>query len=198
MGLDHDPGPMNPLLGILFVLVLVGANSFFVALEFALVAADRSKLELEAEAGSYAARVALRVAKRLSFHLSGAQFGITISSLVLGYLTEILVGERGSAVTTLIALGAATVFQMVLGELIPKNVAVALPEQTAKKLAPAAQVVHGALSPFIISVQRSGQRRGAGVWESNQPKSWTRCRRSKIWITSFVPPVPPGPWPPTL
>ncbi|MEM9656546.1 MAG: hemolysin family protein, partial [Actinomycetota bacterium] len=134
---------------------------FFVAVEFALVAADRSKLEAEAAAGSLPAKAAVSARRRLSFHLSGAQLGITVTSLVIGFLSESTVAEllapvlepfpflAGPTMSIVIALAVATVFQMLLGELIPKTIAVALPEQTSRLLAPIALVVHGALSPII-------------------------------------------------
>ena len=75
---------MNVVVGIILVLLLVAANGFFVAVEFSLVAADRTKLEARAAEGHWAAKVASSTFRRLSFHLSGAQLGITITSLVLG------------------------------------------------------------------------------------------------------------------
>jgi CBS domain containing-hemolysin-like protein len=152
---------MNVVLGFALVLLLVAANGFHVAVEFALIAADRTKLAAQAEAGSTTAKITLGVLKRMSFHLSGAQLGITVTSLILGFLAEPLVGQvvdpvvvalGGSAKSTpsvIIALAIATVFQMVAGELIPKNVALAKPEATARALAPPARLIHGAFAPLI-------------------------------------------------
>ena len=138
---------MNIYLGLLVSALLIAANAFFVAVEFALVASDRNKLEALAAEGRRPAKAAVGALKKVSFHLSGAQLGITVSSLALGFLTDILVD--GNGVLTLVALGTATVFQMVVGELIPKNLAVSKPESAAMLLAPAATVVHGALGPLI-------------------------------------------------
>ncbi|MEZ5379842.1 MAG: hemolysin family protein [Acidimicrobiales bacterium] len=161
---------MNVALGLILILLLVAANGFFVAIEFALIAADRSKLETQAEEGSATARITLGVLRRISFNLSGAQLGITVTSLVLGFLAEPLVGQlidpavkalggaSGSAVSALLALAIATVFQMVAGELIPKNLALAKPEATSKALSPAARIVHGAFSPIITAFN------GAANW----------------------------------
>ena len=161
---------MNVALGLFFVLLLVGANGFFVAVEFALIASDRTKLESQAEAGSRTARITLGVLERMSFHLSGAQLGITVTSLVLGFLAEPLVGElidplielvggpSGGSLSVIVALAIATVFQMVAGELIPKNLALAKPESMAKALSPAARLVHGAFSPIITTFN------GAANW----------------------------------
>ena len=160
---------MNVSLGILLVLFLIAANGFFVAVEFALIASDRSKLEARAAEGKWSAKAALSTFERLSFHLSGAQLGITITSLVLGFLIEPLVGElldpvvapfigTGSGWTIALSIAIATVMQTVLGELIPKNLAIARPEAVAQTLAPAAQVVHGILKPFIVTFN------GAANW----------------------------------
>ncbi len=152
---------MSLIIGLLIVLLLVVANGFFVAVEFALVAADRSKLEASAAEGHFSARAALSARRRLSFHLSGAQLGITVTSLVIGFLSEPIAGRllepllepvplmSGPTGSVVVALALATVFQMVVGELIPKTIAVAKPEPTARVLAPLAIVVHGALSPII-------------------------------------------------
>ncbi len=112
------------------------------AAEFALVAVDRDRIEVLAAQGNRRARLALRGLERLSFNLSGAQLGITASSLVLGFVAEPAVAvlldpligalpfvpEQASlGVSIALALGLATVVQMVLGELVPKNWAIARP-----------------------------------------------------------------------
>jgi CBS domain containing-hemolysin-like protein len=134
--------------GLLVAAALVAANAFFVAAEFAFVAVDRTRLELDAEAGSRRARTALGLLRRLSFHLSGAQLGITITSLALGLLAQpvlaemvepLLSGVLGEATalaaSVVIALLVTTVVQMVVGELVPKSVAVARPLPTTLGLA---------------------------------------------------------------
>ena len=151
---------MSILVGLLIVLVLIIASAFFVAVEFSLIAADRSRLEREAEAGHWTARSAVRAMRRLSFHLSGAQLGISLVSLLLGFLAEPVIGElidfvvpldlSGSTGLIVAALLLGTVFQMVAGELIPKNIAITRPEVTAKALSPVAAVVHGGLAPIIL------------------------------------------------
>ncbi len=136
---------MNIYLGLLLSVLLVGANAFFVAVEFALVASDRNKLESLAAEGKRPAKAAVAALRRMSFHLSGAQLGITISSLVLGFVTKSMVSGSG----TFFALAVATAFQMVFGELIPKNLAVAKPEASAMLLSRPAIIVHGILGPLI-------------------------------------------------
>ena len=139
---------MSIALGIVAVVALILANAFFVAAEFALVAVDRTALELDAEEGSRRARMALDLLHRLSFNLSGAQLGITITSLALGLLAEPVVaelleplvgtvlGDRSAlAVSIVLALLLTTTAQKVAGELVPKSVAVARPMETTRRVA---------------------------------------------------------------
>nr|WP_223189590.1 hemolysin family protein [Streptomyces sp. TRM68416] len=134
---------------MLAVLVLTAGTGYFVAQEFAYVSADRLALAREAEAGDRKAARALKVLERLSFMLSGAQLGITVTGLVVGFIAEPSVsallepalsglGIPDAAVSTIsvvLAFVGATVVQMVLGELAPKNLAIAVPERLAKTLA---------------------------------------------------------------
>ncbi|MEI7031339.1 hemolysin family protein [Streptomyces pratensis] len=136
-------------LGVLAVFALTAGTGYFVAQEFAYVSADRLALAREADAGDRKAARALKVLERLSFMLSGAQLGITVTGLVVGFLAEPSVsallrpvlpglGIPDAAVTGLsvvLAFVLATVVQMVLGELAPKNLAIAVPERLAKSLA---------------------------------------------------------------
>lgn len=137
------------LLGILIILAIIAANGYFVAQEFAYMAVDRTRLAASAASGDDSAKRALEVTKRTSFMLSGAQLGITVTGLMVGYVAEPLVGvsmgillqgtgmsvETGIAVGTVSALVVATVVQMVAGELYPKNLAIANPEPLSRKLA---------------------------------------------------------------
>ncbi|QFZ73077.1 DUF21 domain-containing protein [Streptomyces fagopyri] len=140
---------MSAVPGLLAVLVLTAGTGYFVAQEFAYVAADRLALAREAAAGDERATRALKVLERLSFMLSGAQLGITVTGLVVGFLAEPSVSAlltpllRGSGlpdaavtgISVVLAFVLATVLQMVLGELAPKNLALAVPERLAKSLA---------------------------------------------------------------
>lgn len=147
--------------GILAIVVLLVGNGFFVAVEFALVAADRSKLQGLADEGKWSARAAMSARRRLSFHLSGAQLGITVTSLILGFLIEDLVEPqiapllepvpflRGPTMSILIALALVSSVQMIVGELIPKSLAISKPESFAMALSPAALVIHRIFGPLI-------------------------------------------------
>lgn len=132
------------------------------AAEFALVAVDRTRVERRAAEGGRRARVALGVIRRLSFHLSGAQLGVTLCSLVLGYVAEptiaralrapveALVGARVAAdVSVVLALVLATVGSMVVGELIPKNVVLARPVRAALALAAPLRAFSVMFGPLI-------------------------------------------------
>ncbi|MEV0382958.1 hemolysin family protein [Nonomuraea sp. NPDC050643] len=140
---------MSAYLGLLALILLTAATGYFVAQEFAFVAADRGLLREQAAGGDAAAEKALKVASRLSFMLSGAQLGITVTALLVGFLAEPAIaslvrpwltdlGLSGGMVTGVsVAIGVfvATVVQMVLGELAPKNLGIAKPEVVAKFLA---------------------------------------------------------------
>lgn len=132
-------------LGALVVAVLLLAvNGFFVAVEFALVGSRRTRVEELAEAGSRRARVALDSLGDLTLQLAGAQLGITIASLALGYVAEpavvsgletllgpvALPGAVSHAIAVVIGLGIVVFFHLVAGEMAPKGVALADPERT--------------------------------------------------------------------
>ncbi|MDT9682581.1 hemolysin family protein [Streptomyces sp. TRM76323] len=154
---------MSAGLGLLAVLVLTVGTGYFVAQEFAYVAADRLALAREAEAGDGRAARALKVLGRLSFMLSGAQLGITVTGLVVGFLAEPsvsallrpvldgvgLTGGAATAVSVVLAFTIATVLQMVVGELAPKNLALAVPERLAKSLASSTLLYLKAVGPLV-------------------------------------------------
>ena len=137
------------LAGIVVVLLITAATGYFVAQEFAYMAVDRSRLKARAQAGDAAAARALSVTRRTSFMLSGAQLGITVTGLLVGYVAEPLIGSGfgelldsvgvpvtiGVAIGTVLAVAFSTVIQMVFGELFPKNLAIARPEPVARRLA---------------------------------------------------------------
>jgi len=134
--------------GLIAVVVLISANGYFVAAEFAYVAARRSKFVEGHAEGDKTATKALEVHKRLSFMLSGAQLGITVTSLVLGFIARPAIAgaiepvleafglESGvTGVSIALAFVLATIAQMVFGELAPKNLAIAKPEPVARAVA---------------------------------------------------------------
>ena len=169
----------NALAGLAAVLALTAATGYFVAQEFAYVTADRTRLTTDAEHGDGRARRALAVMARLSFMLSGAQLGITITALVVGFIAEpatsalikpVLdtIGVPASAARPVaLALGfvLATVVQMVLGELLPKNLALARAEPLAKVLAASTLAYLSVAGPVIRLFDTAAARllRLAGV-----------------------------------
>ena len=152
------------MLGILFALLLILIHGFFVAGEFGIVAIERSKVEQRAEEGDPRARSVLRALKTLSFQLSGAQLGITITSLLVGFLIEPalapllepLVAAVGLpeasvfGVSVALALFLATTFEMVVAELVPKNLAISRPETISFAIATPLRLVNASMKPLIV------------------------------------------------
>ena len=142
---------MGDLLELLATILLVGANAFFVAAEFSLISARRDRLEALAEQGRSSAVTALRAGEQLPLMFAGAQLGITIASLLLGRLGEPAVADLlqrpfdllGVAPTVLhtlsfvMALAIVVTLHVLLGEMVPKNIAMAGPEKAAMLLIPA-------------------------------------------------------------
>ncbi|MFC6012527.1 hemolysin family protein [Nocardia lasii] len=140
---------LSVLLGVVVVLLITAVTGYFVAQEFSYMAVDRSRLAAQAEAGDASAGRALAVTKRTSFMLSGAQLGITVTGLLVGYVAEPLIGRGlgelfggigiptavGIAVGTVLAIAFSTLVQMLFGELFPKNLAIARPDPVARRLA---------------------------------------------------------------
>ncbi len=134
---------------LLVSVVLLLANAFFVAAEFALVASKRHRLEDLAERGSVAARAAVRGSRELSLMLAGAQLGITLCTLALGSLAKPAVAEllapvfgavgipesAAYVISVVLAVAIVVFLHMVVGEMAPKSWAIAHPERSAVLLA---------------------------------------------------------------
>lgn len=143
--------------------VLLLANGFFVAAEFALIAARRSKLEQLANEGDRRAKVAIASVKEISFMLAGTQLGITMASLGLGYVAEPAVGhllESAGAsagvpepllhtLSVIVGLTIVVYLHMVIGEMAPKNLAIADPERAALRIAAPFRFYANLFRPFI-------------------------------------------------
>ncbi len=136
-----------PILLLVIALLLLIANGFFVGAEVAITAAAgrRAELERAVKSGSRSARLALASVQELSFMLTGAQLGITIASLALGFVAEPAIADvleaivatrieiEGAllhAISGVIALLIVVLFHMVIGEMAPKNIAIADPVRT--------------------------------------------------------------------
>src|SRR5918998_885216 len=140
-----EPAESPPIvLGLSAVVVLVLANAFFVAAEFALVGARRTRLDEMAKAGDGKARLARRAVQSLDRYISATQLGITVASLGLGWIGEPALAHlieggfawlpaSAAAVAThttasIIAFIIITVLHIILGELVPKALALLYPE----------------------------------------------------------------------
>ena len=133
---------MNTVSGLLIMTALLVLNASFVAAEFSLLALDRARVEAQANQGSRVHRSLLRALQRLTLTMSGCQFGITLSALMLGFVAEptmarLLTGDdHPTGLSVLLAIFVATVLHLIIGEQVPKYIALAAPEATSRKLVP--------------------------------------------------------------
>ncbi|MFD5075261.1 hemolysin family protein [Streptomyces sp. NPDC058371] len=151
---------------LLIGLATLVVNAFFVGGEFALISVRRSQIEPYAEEGDRRARSVLWGLEHVSALLAAAQLGITLCTLVLGVVAEPAIAHllepvfhavgvpegAGHVVSFVIALTAATYLHMLLGEMVPKNVALAEPVRTALLLGPPLVALARGLRPVIFSV----------------------------------------------
>ncbi len=154
---------MGDVFGVLLTFVLLAANAFFVSSEFALISARRDRLEALAEQGKNSAVTVIRAGENLSLMLAGAQLGITVCSILLGRVAEPAVAHLLEkpfellgiptallhTVSFLVALSIVVTLHVLLGEMVPKNIAIAGPESTAMLLIPIYLVWIRAARPFI-------------------------------------------------
>ena len=147
---------------------LILVNSVFVATEISLVASRISRLEELAEGGSRTAKRALEARKDLRKQLSGSQLGITLSSVILGILAEPSVGElirsllenlgapSGASETAswIAAIAIAAMLQMMFGEIVPKNIAIADPERTLLRVMPIQRFFVQIAKPVILLLDK--------------------------------------------
>ncbi|MFE7130191.1 hemolysin family protein [Streptomyces sp. NPDC057638] len=150
------------LIGLLTLVV----NAFFVGAEFALISVRRSQIEPAAEAGDRRARSVLWGLEHVSALLAAAQLGITLCTLVLGIVAEPAIAHllepvfhslgvpEGAIhpISFVIALALATYLHMLLGEMVPKNIALAEPERSALLLGPPLVAVARGLRPVIFTI----------------------------------------------
>ncbi|MEI7918304.1 MAG: hemolysin family protein [Candidatus Saccharibacteria bacterium] len=148
---------------ILAVAMLIG-NAFFVGAEFGLVSARRSSIELQAARGLISAKISLKAMEQVSLMLAGAQLGVTLCSLVFGAIGEPLVAHllvqpfqnMGipelliHPVSLIIALMTMVYIHVVIGEMVPKNLALASPVKVALLLIPPLVFIVNLLKPLII------------------------------------------------
>jgi CBS domain containing-hemolysin-like protein len=157
---------MSDLTGLLLAAFLLLANAFFVGAEFALIAARRSQIEPRARAGSRMARTTLNAMENVSLMMAGAQLGITVCSLGLGAVGEPALAhliEPGfhalhvpdewlHPVAFVIAMSIVVFLHVVLGEMVPKNIAIAGPDRAALLLGPPLFGIVTVLRPVIVGI----------------------------------------------
>ena len=155
---------MSDPMGVFLAILLIGVNAFFVGAEFSLISARRDRLEALAEQGKARAVTVMRAGEQLPAMLAGAQLGITAASLLLGRIGESavssllhsalgLTGIPPALLHTLsfaIALAIVVTLHVLLGEMVPKNIALAGPERTAMLLVPPYLAYVRAARPFIV------------------------------------------------
>ncbi len=170
---------MSSTTAVVIAILLLFGNAFFVAAEFALVSARRSQIEPRAEEGNRFARTTLRAMEHMSLVIGVNQLGITVCSLVLGAVAEptaahllepplTALGVPESFVHPIaFAVGLAVVvyLHVVLGEMIPKNIALAGPDRAALVLGTPIWAIVSVTRPVItgINALASGVLRGFGV-----------------------------------
>lgn len=179
-------------------LLLTVGTGLFVASEFALVNLDRAELEARRARGESRLSMTIAALKHTSTHLSSAQLGITLTTLLTGYTMEPAMSNLLSPVltswglpealvspiATFVAMFVATVLSMIVGELVPKNFALALPRQTAKLVIPFQIAFTAVFKPVIRLLNGSANAvlRGMGV----EPKEELSGARTAEELSSLV------------
>ncbi|MFI2239823.1 hemolysin family protein [Streptomyces chrestomyceticus] len=163
---------MTELLLLAVALLLTLACGVFVAAEFSLTTVERSDLERAVERGERGADSALTAVRSLTFQLSGAQLGITVTGLVIGMLAKpsiaaLLAGPldalglppaAGDSVALVLGTAVSTVVLMVIGELVPKNWAISSPLPVARRVATAQRGFSAAFKPLIGHLNNTANR----------------------------------------
>ncbi|MGW2480838.1 hemolysin family protein [Streptomyces sp. NPDC001571] len=160
---------MTEVLLLLAAVLLSLVCAVFVAAEFSLTTAERSDLERAVERGERGASSALKAVRSLTFQLSGAQLGITVTGLVIGMIAKPsiaklltgplesigLSGATASSVALVLGMVLSTVFLMVVGELVPKNWAISSPVAVAKVVSAPQRAFSAAFRPLISHLNTS-------------------------------------------
>ncbi|MFB8387847.1 hemolysin family protein [Microbacterium sp. NPDC055910] len=184
------------LLGVGLLLTI--GTGLFVASEFALVNLDRAELEKRRAAGETRLSLTISALKITSTHLSSAQLGITLTTLLTGYTMEPAISNLlrpvfaawgwpegfASPFAVVIAVTFATILSMIVGELVPKNFALAVPRQTAKLVIPFQTAFTTVFRPAIVVLNGSanGVLRSMGI----EPKEELSGARTAEELSSLV------------
>ncbi len=189
---------MDELIMLGVGLLLTIGTGLFVASEFALVNLDRSELESRQGAGERGLGPTISALKRTSTHLSSAQLGITLTTLLTGYtmepaLSTMLRGPLGSLgipsdavpiIATVAAITLATLLSMIVGELVPKNFALSLPVRTARMVIPFQIAFTAVFRPAVSLLNNTANAilRSLGV----EPKEELSGARTAEELSSLV------------
>ncbi len=189
---------MSDTMGLLLACLLIGVNAFFVGAEFSLISARRDRLEALAEQGRAAAVTVIRAGEQLPSMLAGAQLGVTAASLLLGRIGESavsnllrtalgLTGIHPALLHTLsfaIALAIVVTLHVLLGEMVPKNIALAGPERTAMLLVPPYLAYVRAARPLIVFYNKCANAvvRAFGV----EPKDELEITVSPVELSEMI------------
>jgi len=179
-------------------LLLTVGTGLFVASEFALVNLDRADLEARRARGESRLSLTISALRHTSTHLSAAQLGITLTTLLTGYTMEPALSNLLSPtlvswgipeaavapIATVVAMFVATVVSMILGELVPKNFALALPLATAKLVVPFQVAFTTVFKPAVVVLNGSanGVLRSMGI----EPKEELSGARTAEELSSLV------------
>lgn len=189
---------MSEWLQLSLAILLTLGTGVFVAAEFSLVALDRHELERRREEGERRLDSVIRGLKITSTHLSSAQLGITLTTLLAGYLFEPSISSYLNSLLTFfgmpedlqrlvsvpIAVAVATIFSMIVGELVPKNFAIAKPLATAKLVVPLQAAFTLVFRPAVRALNGSANSllRAIGI----EPKEELSGSRSAEELSSLV------------
>lgn len=179
-------------------LLLTVGTGFFVASEFSLVNLDRSDLEARQQRGERGLAISIGALKITSTHLSSAQLGITLTTLLTGFTMEPAIssllrgplGELGLpsaavvVVSGVLAIVLATLLSMIIGELVPKNFALALPIATAKLVLPFQRGFTWLFRPFVVLLNNTANviLRTVGI----EPREELSSARTAEELSSLV------------
>ncbi|MFI0433449.1 MAG: CNNM domain-containing protein, partial [Candidatus Nanopelagicales bacterium] len=189
---------MTAWLLLVLALLLVAACGIFVAAEFSFVTVDRASVDRRADAGDAAAQGLRQGLTTLSTQLSGAQLGITVTSLVIGFIAEPSIAtllrdplatlgwseSTVNAVAVALALIIATVLSMVLGELVPKNWAISEPVRVGRAVQGPMRAFTRVTSPIITLLNGSANR--VLGWFGIEAKEELASARSPEELASLV------------
>lgn len=156
----------NDWAGIVWFLVLILGNGFFVGAEFAVISARRAQIEPRAEAGSRPAKLTIKAMEQVSLMLATTQLGVTICSLLILIIAEPSIhhllepllhsvgmpDEVGAGVAFAITLILVSFLHVVIGEMVPKNISFSIPERAALVLVPVLYGIAQVVRPIVIAL----------------------------------------------